>query len=101
MAGDSCRVSVQIHNAAKVARRPLVIEDRLDGVIVAETALAQGRGNPSCVADYGVLTRRRGIARFGPLTVRITDPFGLARNSHRFAATIDGIVLPRLTPLGV
>jgi len=101
MAGDSCRVSVQIHNASKVARLPLVIEDRLDGVIVAETALAQGRGNPSCVADYGVLTRRRGIARFGPLTVRITDPFGLARISHRFAANIDVIVLPRLTPLGV
>jgi uncharacterized protein (DUF58 family) len=46
--------------------------------------------------SYSVLCRSRGRFRIGPLSVHVTDPFGLARISMRISNTNDLVVYPRV-----
>lgn len=52
------------------------------------------------VVEYPLLGRVRGRYRTGPLKVRTTDPFGLARLDRQFEATSDVVVMPQVVDLG-
>lgn len=49
--------------------------------------------------EYPMTGMARGRYTVGPLLVRATDPFGLARLDRRFSATTSVLVTPRVVPL--
>lgn len=99
--GDQFTVSLQIHNGRSGLRLPLVVGDSLDGRRVVQLSLPQRRKDPACVAEYTVGASRRGLATFGPVTIRSLDPFAFARTDLVVPALIDVIVLPQIHRLGL
>ena len=73
----------------------------LDGRRVVQLSLPQRRKDPACVAEYTVGASRRGLATFGPVTIRSLDPFAFARTDLVVPALIDVIVLPQIHRLGL
>lgn len=51
--------------------------------------------------DYPIIGSARGRYTVGPLLVRASDPFGLARLDRRFSSTTQVLVTPRIVPLSV
>ena len=51
--------------------------------------------------NYPMAGSARGRYTVGPLLVRASDPFGLARLDRRFSSTTQVLVTPRVVPLGV
>ncbi len=49
---------------------------------------------------YQVRAERRGVRRFGPLTITSTDPFGFARRRHAVGGTVALTVAPVIVDLG-
>lgn len=49
--------------------------------------------------NYPLEGLERGRYQVGPLLVRATDPFGLAKMDRRFASTREAVVTPRIVPL--
>src|SRR5439155_10095372 len=50
-------------------------------------------------ASYSFTCRQRGVYSIGPLTITVTDPFGLARTRVAASGHNDLIVFPRVEPL--
>ncbi|WP_298744725.1 DUF58 domain-containing protein [uncultured Microbacterium sp.] len=50
--------------------------------------------------SYTVRADRRGVRRFGPLTITSTDPFGFARRRHAVGGTVTLTVAPVIVDLG-
>lgn len=99
--GDRCIVEMRIHNGRTVARLPLELTDSMSGEVAVRMTLPQRRSDPAATASYHLPARRRGIASFGPIGVRVIDPLGLARVDATFDARVDVIVLPRVVPVGL
>ncbi|MGJ6981044.1 DUF58 domain-containing protein [Aestuariimicrobium soli] len=49
--------------------------------------------------NYPLEGLERGRFQVGPLLVRATDPFGLAKMDRRFASTKEAVITPRIVPL--
>lgn len=81
---------------------PRGLRGRSDGVFPALGSGLRGgaRGGPRTVdLTYTVTGERRGIHSIGPLTVRATDPFGLARRSTAFGERTPVTVAPAVIDL--
>ncbi|MGA4507110.1 DUF58 domain-containing protein [Propionibacteriaceae bacterium G1746] len=59
------------------------------------------RGTWRRTVHYPMYGSARGRYTVGPLLVRASDPFGLARLDRRFSSTQQVLVTPRIVPLGV
>ncbi len=82
------------------------------GVLLLEDAVPEALGEPSRVLldrippraqrseRYPITGRQRGRTQVGPLTVRVTDPFGMASSARSFTSTNTVVVTPRVVPLG-
>lgn len=97
--GDHFTNALRIHNGRQYARLPLTVGDRLDGRPVSRLTLPQRRRDPACVAEYALPAAHRGLTTFGPITIGLTDPFGLARAELVVVDLVDVIVLPRIRRL--
>lgn len=99
--GDRFTTSIRIHNGRSFLRFPIELTDALDGRPLAPLTLVQRRTDPACEADHSLPATHRGVTRFGPIAVRIVDPFGLTRTELAVPAPVDVIVLPRIHPVAV
>lgn len=100
-AGESARIDLTIASD----------RGRSDGALLVEDALPYALGNrPRFVlqglgqrwertVSYPVRADLRGQYVVGPLSVRITDPFGLVERRRSIAGTAELIVTPRVLPL--
>ena len=94
MAGDAARVDLEVRNANRTATPVLRLSDAVSGTRGANLLLSPLRRSSSVRATYQLPTERRGVLDVGPLTVRITDPFGLARASLQAAGVSKLVVYP-------
>jgi uncharacterized protein (DUF58 family) len=99
--GTRVSVSLRVENHGTSTAPFLLIEDTLPSVLgrsarVVVTGVPPG-GNQT--VSYGVLPRQRGRYTLGPLSTRITDPFGLAQVRMQTAIRNDLIVYPEVEDL--
>jgi uncharacterized protein (DUF58 family) len=99
--GASARVLLELNNVSRLPTGTILLEDRLPYALgsrprlVLERLLAQ---RTSAVA-YSVRADVRGRYEVGPLTARLSDPFGLCELTRSFS-TVDRLtVIPQITPL--
>lgn len=95
--GADGRADVALANQSERTTPLLTVTDLFDdGRRAARFVLPPLPPSETARAAYRVPTARRGRYRVGPLTVAVTDPFGLARRSWVVAGTTDVLVCPRV-----
>jgi len=95
-AGDSTRVEVSASNLNSRCSPLIKLRDPVGGTRGALLHLAPLAGGDTARAAYRLPTSRRGIVPIGPLTVEVTDPFGLARRIAEAAPVLDLMVYPKI-----
>ncbi|HEY3605632.1 MAG TPA: DUF58 domain-containing protein [Sporichthyaceae bacterium] len=102
-AGDDARVTLHLENASLVPTGLLLAEDTLPRGMSARPRFVIDRLDPRGKRDvfYQVRSQVRGRYRIGPLTLRVTDPFGMCEVSKAFPGTVDLIVIPVVEQLPV
>lgn len=99
-AGQSARVELTLTNEAQAPTGTLLLEDRVPYVLGSRPRflLGIGHGRHRRVT-YHVRSDVRGVFEVGPLTVRVTDPFGLVEIGRAFRSTTHLTVTPRTVSL--
>lgn len=100
-AGQSAQVNLTLTNEGKVPSGVLLLEEQLPYVLGARPRFALagiGHGWRRQVS-YLVRSEVRGRYDVGPMTVRLTDPFGLVELGRAFRATVPITVTPRTVSL--
>jgi uncharacterized protein (DUF58 family) len=95
-AGNPSRVQLAIRNAGANRTPVLKFFDPVSRTRGAEILLAPLSPLANTRAAYHLPTDRRGVVRLGPLTVEVSDPFGLARTSAVAAGRAEVTVYPKV-----
>ena len=95
-AGSDARVEVRSTNLARWRSPLLRLRDPVSGTRGALLHLAPLAPGGRARAAYRLPTAKRGVIAIGPLTVQITDPFGLTSVTTAAAAATDLTVYPKL-----
>lgn len=100
-AGRTADVRLRLDNVSRLPSGVLLMEDALPYPLGGRPRFVLDRVEPQGVRDvsYTVRSDTRGRYRLGPLSVRLTDPFGLCELARGFASTSDLVVTPVVTPL--
>jgi uncharacterized protein (DUF58 family) len=100
--GDQGHVELALHNVGRHATLPHLAEERLAPALGAPARFVLPRMAPGerRTVTYGVHGRVRGTYRPGPLTLTLTDPFGMASSRVELRASGEVVVLPRIVALG-
>ena len=100
-AGRPSTVRLRLDNVSRLPSGVLLMEDALPYVLGGRPRFVLDRVEPKGVREvsYPVRAEVRGRYRVGPLSVRLTDPFGLCELTRSFAATDDLVVTPVVSPL--
>ncbi|HTY72886.1 MAG TPA: DUF58 domain-containing protein [Actinomycetes bacterium] len=105
--GQEARVYIELQNVSRLPTGLMLVEDRLPYVLgvrprfVLDRVPPRGRRRLS----YTVRSEARGRYSLGPLTLRLSDPFGMCELVRAFQATDVLLVTPAVvrlpsTPLG-
>ncbi|GHJ44969.1 membrane protein [Catellatospora sp. TT07R-123] len=100
-AGASARVLLRLQNVSRLPTGTLLLEDRLPYALGSRPRLVLerlGAQQASSVA-YTVRAELRGRYDVGPLTLRMTDPFGLCELTRSFPSTDKLTVIPQVSAL--
>ncbi|HWB66909.1 MAG TPA: DUF58 domain-containing protein [Mycobacteriales bacterium] len=102
-AGGRARVVVRLENVSRLPTGVLLVEDTVPYVLGGRPRLVVDRLPPRRPVDIGyqIDAQHRGRYTVGPLTVRLTDPFGLCEVVRSFVTSDTLIVTPEITPLPV
>ena len=95
-AGTPARVELSVRNVADRRTPVLKLHDPVSGTQGATVLLAPIDETATVRSAYRLPTERRGIVGVGPLSVIVTDPFGLASLRSDAAPRTDLTVLPRV-----
>ena len=95
-AGHSSRVDLRIRNLRATDTPVLRLDDPVSGTRGAELLVPPLSRGAVAVATYRLPTDRRGLLRVGPLSVAVSDPFGLTRTAIPAADAIEVTVYPRI-----
>lgn len=100
-AGQEARVLLRLENLSRLPTGTLLMEDTLPYVLGGRPrfVLRRVEAGGAREATYAVRTEVRGRFQVGPLTVRLTDPFGCAELGRAFAGVGELLVSPALWPL--
>lgn len=98
-AGASSRIDVEVRNDGRRRSRVVTVHDVISGTEGIELVLRPLDPGAVDHAAYQLPTTRRGTIEVGPLTLRWSDPFGLAERSVVAAGRRQVIVLPRIDPV--
>lgn len=100
-AGEAARIDLSVSSDRRRADGPLLIEDTLPYALGSRPRFVlQGLGQHwERTVTYPVRSDIRGRFAVGPLTVRITDPFGLVERRRDIGGTVELVVTPRVLPL--
>ncbi|HEX2363252.1 MAG TPA: DUF58 domain-containing protein [Jiangellaceae bacterium] len=99
--GTPARVRLILENLARIPTGVLLVEDTLPFALgsrprfVLDHVWSRFRREVS----YDVRADLRGRYPIGPLTVRLTDPFGLVELRRAFSETATVIITPKVVPL--
>lgn len=102
-AGQQATVSLTLTNDARTPTGVLLLEERLPYVLGTRPRFVLeglGQGWRRHVT-YKVRSEVRGRFEIGPMTVRVSDPFGLVEMGRAFHHTAHLTVTPRVFPLPV
>jgi uncharacterized protein (DUF58 family) len=100
-AGGNARVLLRLQNISRLPTGTLLLEDKLPYALGSRPRLVLdrlGSQQASSVA-YTVRAELRGRYEVGPLTLRMTDPFGLCEMTRSFPSSDRLTVIPQVTPL--
>jgi uncharacterized protein (DUF58 family) len=99
--GHSSTVRLRLDNVSRLPSGVLLMEDNLPYVLGGRPRFVLDRVEPRGVREvsYPVRSEVRGKYRVGPLSVRLTDPFGLVELTRSFSGVDDLVVTPVVTPL--
>lgn len=99
--GNRITVSLRVENHGVSTSPFLLMEDTLPSSLGRSARLVVTGVPPggSQTVSYGLLTRQRGRYTLGPLSIRVTDPFGLAQVRIQTASRNDLIVYPEIEEL--
>ena len=100
-AGRSATVRLRLDNVSRLPSGVLLMEDALPFVLGGRPRFVLDRVEPRGVREvsYPVRSEVRGRFRVGPLSVRLTDPFGLVELTRSFSSADDLVVTPLVSPL--
>lgn len=93
-AGSPSRVELSVRNRSSRRTPLLTVRDPVGRGRSATVALAPLGQSQTIRAAYRLPTERRGILRVGPLSVEVSDPFGLAALSTAAAPVTELTVWP-------
>lgn len=104
--GDTVTVTVRLHTRTSLPTSPGTWRDALshgldgdaDGVVPPVGSSLRAGAHPATLR-YRVTAHRRGISTAGPLTIVVTDPFGLARLQRTVGSASELTVTPALVEL--
>jgi len=99
--GTRVVVTLAVRNDGRATLPFLLLEDAVPASIgkparLVVTGIPPGQEQR---ASYSFTCRQRGVYSIGPLTITVTDPFGLARTRVGATGQNDLIVFPRVEPL--
>ena len=100
-AGQPARVTLALTNEGRTPSGVLLLEEQVPYVLgtrprFALEGIAYGWRRE---VSYSVRSDVRGRFEIGPMTVRVTDPFGLIELGRTFRTTVPLTVTPRTVPL--
>ena len=101
VAGQPARVSLSLTNEGRTPSGVLLLEDRVPYVLGTRPRFVLegiGEGWRRHVT-YQVRSDVRGRFEIGPMSVRVSDPFGLIELGRAFHTTVPLTVTPRTVPL--
>ncbi|MDP9433692.1 MAG: DUF58 domain-containing protein [Actinomycetota bacterium] len=100
-AGSPADVRLVLENVSRLPTGVLLMEDVLPYALGGRPRFVLDRVEPQGRRSvrYPVQSDARGRFVVGPLSVRLTDPFGLVELVRRFAETDELVVTPVVTPL--
>ena len=95
-AGDETRVVLRFENVSRLPTGLLLLEDRLPYVLGSRPRFMLDRVEPrgTRTVDYPVRAEVRGRYVVGPLTIRLSDPFGMCELVRSFSARDLLVVTP-------
>ena len=102
-AGRESVVTIRVENLSRLPTGLMLLEDRLPYVLgsrprfVLDRVESRGRREVA----YAVRSDVRGHYQLGPLSIRVTDPFGMCELSRAFSATDTFVVTPAVHALPV
>lgn len=99
--GRPTTVRLRLSNPSRLPTGVLLLEDRGPYPTGVRPRFVLDRIPPraSCRVTYQIQAPGRGRHQIGPLTVYLTDPFGLCKLRLAFSAVDDLVVTPAVTPL--
>ncbi len=99
--GEPADVRLRLENVSPLPSGTLLMEDTLPLVLGGRPRFVLDRVEPQGTRDvaYAVHTDTRGRHRVGPLSVRLTDPFGLVELHRAFTSTDAVVVTPAVQVL--
>jgi uncharacterized protein (DUF58 family) len=99
--GGEATVTLKLENVTRLPTGLLLIEDTVPYALGARPRFVLDRVEPRGIReiDYKVRSDLRGRFPIGPLTVRITDPFGLVELARGFTISDTLVVTPQVIAL--
>ena len=100
-AGTASTVQLRLDNVSRLPSGVLLMEDALPYALGGRPRFVLDKVEPRGVREvtYPVRSEVRGRYQVGPLSVRLTDPFGLCELARSFAASDELVVTPVVHPL--
>ena len=100
-AGHQATVRLRLDNVSRLPTSVLFVEDSLAYSLGARPRFVLDRveAGGGREVSYPVRSDVRGRFRVGPLSVRLTDPFGMCELTRSFAAVDELVVTPVISPL--
>src|SRR5690606_20067807 len=99
--GAQARVQLRLHNLSRLMTGTLLLEDRLPYALGSRPRLVLERlaAHQASAVAYTVRAEVRGRYDVGPLSVRLTDPFGLCELIRSFPGVDRLTVIPQVVAL--
>ena len=102
-AGSDSAAVLRLENVSRVPTGLLLLEDRIPFVLGPRPRFVLDRVEPHGAREvrYGLRSDARGVFEIGPLTLRLTDPFGMCEVVRSYSATDHLVVTPVVEHLPV
>ncbi len=99
--GRPATVILRLENVSRLPTGLLLLEDKLPYVLGGRPRFVLDRVEPRGVREVAYTLRSDVRGRFpvGPLSIRLTDPFGLAELTRSFTSHENLVVTPEVVPL--
>jgi uncharacterized protein (DUF58 family) len=101
-AGSAATAQLTVHTSGRLLGGGLVLSDALPDALGGSARFVTRpprRGDPALELSYEITPTVRGVHLVGPLTMRVSDPLGLAEYERELSGRTQLTVLPRVTEL--